>query len=92
MLRRTEGAARRDLYRVIGEVVGDQVTASPAYPLVAALTVQLLRGMAISDALYDEAADRGPLLEQWAAMARALLAASPAVPPRKEPHERHHPL
>jgi AcrR family transcriptional regulator len=81
VLRRAEGAARRDMYRVLGEVVGAEVTASPAYPLVADLTVQLLRGMAISDALYDQAVDRGPLLEQWADVVRTLVAAVPAAPP-----------
>ncbi|MCP3822653.1 TetR/AcrR family transcriptional regulator [Streptomyces sp. A3M-1-3] len=82
VLRRAEGAARRDLYRVIGDVLGPEVTASPGYPLVADLTVQLLRGMAISDALYREVADREPLLERWAAVARLILDT-----PRKESDE-----
>ncbi|KAB2350144.1 TetR/AcrR family transcriptional regulator [Actinomadura rudentiformis] len=77
VLRRAEGAARRDLYRVIGEVLGPEVTGSPAYPMVADLTVQLLRGMAISDVLYREAADQEPLLEQWATVTRMILAARP---------------
>ncbi|MFG2001531.1 TetR/AcrR family transcriptional regulator [Spirillospora sp. NPDC048911] len=74
VLRRAEGAARRDLYRVIGEVLGPEVTASPAYPMVADLTVQLLRGMAISAVLYREAAELEPLLEQWATVIRTILA------------------
>lgn len=73
-LRRAEGAARRDLYRVVDEVMGPGLTASAAYPMVAELTVQLLRGMAISDVLSREEADRDVLLEQWARVVRPLLA------------------
>ncbi|OLT36933.1 hypothetical protein BJF79_30355 [Actinomadura sp. CNU-125] len=86
VLRRAEGAARPDLYRVVGEILGAEVTAAPGYPLVAELTVQLLRGVAISDVLYREDADRDLLLEQWVRIARPLLAASPPGPadPRNE--------
>lgn len=72
-LRRAEGAARRDLYRVVGEVMGPRLTASPAYPMVAELTVQLLRGMAISDVLSRQDAGRDAVLEQWARIVRPLL-------------------
>lgn len=75
VLRRAEGAARRDLFRVVGEILGPEVTGMPGYPLVAELTVQLLRGMAISDVLYREDADRDALLEQWVEVVRPLLAA-----------------
>ena len=73
VLRRAEGAARRDLYRVVDEVMGPELTASAAYSTVAELTVQLLRGMAISDVLSREEADRDALLEQWARIVRPLL-------------------
>lgn len=73
VLRQAEGAARRDLYRVIGDVLGPEVTSAPSYPLVAELTVQLLRGMAISDVLYREDADRDALLERWITVVRPLL-------------------
>lgn len=73
VLRQAEGAARRDLYRVVEEVMGPEPTASPAYPTVAELTVQLLRGMAISDVLSREEADRDALLGQWARIVRPLL-------------------
>ncbi|MGW0823861.1 TetR/AcrR family transcriptional regulator [Streptomyces sp. NPDC002845] len=72
-LRRAEGAARRDLYRVVDEVMGPELTASTAYPAVAELTVQLLRGMAISDVLYREDTDRDVLLERWGRIVRPLL-------------------
>ncbi|MEU8798402.1 TetR/AcrR family transcriptional regulator [Spirillospora sp. NPDC048819] len=73
VLRRAEGAARRDLYRVIGEVLGPDVTAAPSYPLVAELTVQMLRGMAISDALYRDGTGGDALLERWIEVVRPLL-------------------
>ncbi|MDX2937942.1 TetR/AcrR family transcriptional regulator [Streptomyces ipomoeae] len=73
VLRHAEGAARRDLYRVIDEVMGPELTASAAYPTVAELTVQLLRGMAISDVLHREERDRDALLERWARIVRPLL-------------------
>ncbi|WP_216373089.1 TetR/AcrR family transcriptional regulator [Streptomyces tailanensis] len=73
VLRHAEGAARRDLYRVVDEVMGPELTASPDYPAVAELTVHLLRGMTISDVLHREDADRDALLEQWARIVRPML-------------------
>jgi hypothetical protein len=67
---------RRDLYRVVDKVMGPDLTASTAYPAVAELTVQLLRGMAISDVLYREDTDRDALLEQWGRIVRPLLTGS----------------
>lgn len=80
VLRHAEGAARRDLYRVVDEVMGPELTTSPAYPAIAELTVQLLRGMAISDVLYREDADRDALLERWGRIVRPLLTGSPGSP------------
>ncbi|GAA0965271.1 TetR/AcrR family transcriptional regulator [Actinocorallia libanotica] len=88
VLRRAEGAARRDLYRVVDELLGPEITQSPGYPLVGELTVQLLLGLAISDVLHREDADRDRLLEQWALVARPLLAAP--APPRPETPPRRH--
>lgn len=87
VLRRAEGAARRDLYRVVDELLGTEITRSPGYPLVAELTVQLLRGMAISDVLYREDTDRDRLLEQWVLVARPLLAAPAPARPEAPPEE-----
>ena len=88
VLRQAEGAARRDLYRVIGDVLGPEVTSAPSYPLVAELTVQLLRGMAISDVLYREDADRDALLERWITVVRPLLTdPSTEEEPMSEPTE-----
>ncbi|MEE1757812.1 TetR/AcrR family transcriptional regulator [Streptomyces sp. SP18BB07] len=73
VLRHAEGAARRDLYRVVDEVMGPELTASAAHPMVAELTVHLLRGMAISDVLHREDSHREALLERWAQIVRPLL-------------------
>ena len=50
------------LHQVLGEVLRPDVTASAAYPVVAKLTVQLLRDMAISDVLYRRPADADALI------------------------------
>ncbi|MGP3963845.1 TetR/AcrR family transcriptional regulator [Nonomuraea sp. 3N208] len=80
VLRRAEGAARRDLYRVLGDVLGPEAMAAPGYPLVAELTVQLLRGMAISEVLHREDADREQLLERWGQIVGPLLTTAPPAP------------
>jgi AcrR family transcriptional regulator len=75
VLRSEEKRARTDLYRVIGEVFGEDLLANERYPVVASLTVQFLRGLAISDVLRGE---RGTerLIADWAAVARAILEGS----------------
>ncbi|MEV3971332.1 TetR/AcrR family transcriptional regulator [Streptomyces sp. NPDC050698] len=80
VLRRAEGAARRDLYRVVDEVMGPELTASAAYPAIAELTLQSLRGMAISNVLYREDTDRDALLERWGRIVRPLLSGSSGSP------------
>jgi hypothetical protein len=87
VLRRAEGSARRDLYRVVGEVMGPELTSAAAYPAIAELTVQLLRGMAISDVLYREDTDRDALLEQWGRIVRPLLTEPPGFPAAADPQE-----
>lgn len=77
-LRRAERGARRELYAVIDEVFGAEVTAHPNFPLVADLTVQLMRGLTISAALRDRVEHDEPLIDQWAQVARTLLATDPA--------------
>ncbi|MFI9172425.1 TetR/AcrR family transcriptional regulator [Streptomyces lincolnensis] len=87
VLRRAEGAARRDLHRVVDEVMGPELTASAAYPVIAELTVQLLRGLAISDVLYREDTGRDELLEGWGRIVRPLLTESPGFPVAAGPQE-----
>jgi AcrR family transcriptional regulator len=75
VLRREEKRARMELYRVVGEVFGPDLVSAERYPLVASLTVQFLRGLAISDVLRGErSAER--LVAGWAEVARAMLEGS----------------
>jgi AcrR family transcriptional regulator len=75
VLRREEKRARTELYRVVGEVFGPDLVSAERYPLVASLTVQFLRGLAISDVLRGErSAER--LVAGWAGVARAMLEGS----------------
>jgi len=75
VLRDEEKRARRDLYRVVGEVFGPELAARARYPMVASMTVQFLRGLAISDVLRGERGGTERLLDDWAAVARDLLEA-----------------
>jgi AcrR family transcriptional regulator len=77
VLRHEEKRARRDLYRVVAEVFGTDLAASERYPMVASMTVQFLRGLAISDVLRGERTGTERLLEDWAAVTRAILAGRP---------------
>ncbi|GAB1515237.1 TetR/AcrR family transcriptional regulator [Actinophytocola sp. KF-1] len=75
VLRHEEKRARVDLYRVVGEVFGPDLVSAERYPLVAALTVQFLRGLAISDVLRGErGAER--LVTGWAEVVRTMLEGS----------------
>ncbi|RSM81909.1 TetR/AcrR family transcriptional regulator [Kibdelosporangium aridum] len=75
VLRREEKRARTDLYRVIGEVFGADVVAHERYPVVASLTVQFLRGLAISDVLRGERGSER-LIADWIAVVRTVLEGS----------------
>ncbi len=75
VLRREEKRARTDLYRVIDEVFGADLVHAERYPLVASLTVQFLRGLAISDVLRGEGGTER-LIADWIAVARAILEGS----------------
>lgn len=77
VLRDEERRARRDLYRVVADVFGADLVVSDRYPMVASLTVQFLRGLAISDVLRGEGSGTERLLMDWAAVARAILAGRP---------------
>ncbi|MGC7102554.1 TetR/AcrR family transcriptional regulator [Amycolatopsis lurida] len=77
VLRQEEKRASRDLYRVVAEVFGAELVAGDRYPMVASLTVQFLRGLAISDVLRGERGGTERLLRDWAAVARAILAGRP---------------
>ena len=80
VLRHEEAASRRDIYRVVDEVFGAELTARPRYSAAAALTVVFLRGLALSRTLAGESrADR--LTEEWAGVVRAMLEDDGEVPP-----------
>jgi AcrR family transcriptional regulator len=72
VLRREEKRARTDLYRVIGDVFGEDLVTNERYPVVASLTVQFLRGLAISDVLRGELGTER-LITDWVAVVRAVL-------------------
>jgi AcrR family transcriptional regulator len=77
VLRREEKRARVDLYRVVAEVFGDDLVSRERYPMVASLTVQFLRGLAISDVLRGERHGTERLIAEWVAVTRAILAGRP---------------
>ena len=72
-LRVAERAAGRDLRRVVDEVFGPEQVAQPCYPLIAELTVTLIRGLTVSSAL--RASDRAArnLIGQWADLVRDIF-------------------
>jgi AcrR family transcriptional regulator len=72
-LRSAEQSARSELYSMIDEVFGPQIVGSPRYRLVVDLTVQLVRGLAVTASLYERADRDEPLIGQWADLIRALL-------------------
>jgi AcrR family transcriptional regulator len=72
-LRSAERAARKDLYSMIDEVFGPDISAAPRYPQVVDLTVQLIRGLTVTASLYERAERSEPLIDQWADMVRILL-------------------
>lgn len=77
VLQHEEKQARRDLYRVVAEVFGVDVAATKRYPVVASLTVQFLRGLAISDVLRGERSGTERLIRDWAAVVAAILSGRP---------------
>lgn len=77
VLRSEELAARRDLYRVVDDAFGAELVASPVYPHVASMTVQFLRGLAISDVLRGERVAADQLARGWAAVVRAIFNDTP---------------
>jgi AcrR family transcriptional regulator len=73
-LRVAERRAGRDLRRVMDEAFGVDCTLHPSYPIVAELTIAVIQGLTVSGVLRrnDRAARR--VIENWAAVARQLLA------------------
>jgi len=70
---REERRAGHDLARVIDEAFGPRATAHPRYPVVARLTVQVLRGLALTEALHGDPGTARAALEDWTRIVRQLL-------------------
>lgn len=76
-LRNEERGARDALYAVIDRAFGPEIAAHPAYPRIAALTIQFLRGLAITQTLSITDARVEGLVDDWAAVVRLMLASPP---------------
>lgn len=83
-LRSAESGARRDLRRVVDVVFGGEVTSVSAYPVVADMTIALLRGLIISLPLRESTASSEALLDEWSTVLQHLL--STADVPATSPH------
>lgn len=73
-LRNEEREARDALHAVIDAAFGPDITGQPAYPRIAALTIQFLRGLAITRSLRDTDARTDALIHDWAGVVRLVLA------------------
>jgi AcrR family transcriptional regulator len=74
-LRSAERGARAELRAVIDAIFGPEIAARPRYPIVVDLTVQLMRGLAISASLQERVGEEEPLIDHWADIVRGLLTA-----------------
>jgi AcrR family transcriptional regulator len=68
-----ERRAGHDLARVVDEAFGAPLTAHPRYRAIAGLTVQILRGLALTDALRDDPASAERALADWTRLVHDLL-------------------
>jgi AcrR family transcriptional regulator len=74
ILRREERQARRELQRVLALVFGEDLVANPNYFIAVSLTVQFLRGLALSQLLRREPRANDKLIKYWTATVRLILA------------------
>ncbi len=74
-----ERAAGRDLRRVVDEAFGPTCVNHPSYPMVADLTIALIRGLVTSLALRSSDAAGRQLIEHWAGLVRDILDQPPAL-------------
>jgi hypothetical protein len=70
---REERRAGSDLARVVDDLFGRPLTEHPRYRAVAGLTVQILRGLALTDVLRGDAETARRALADWTAMVHDLL-------------------
>jgi AcrR family transcriptional regulator len=79
-LRAAERGALAELHAVIDAIFGLEIAARPHYPIVVDLTVQLMRGLAISASLQERVREDEPLIDHWADIVRGLLATDAVRP------------
>jgi len=65
---------------VIDAIFRPGIAAPPRSPIVADLTVQLMRWLAISASLQEGVREDEPLIDHWAEIVRGLLAADDVRP------------
>ena len=73
LVARVERGAGHALARVVDEAFGPELTGLPGYRSVARLTVQVLRGLALTDVLRADPASAVATLEDWIAIVHRLL-------------------
>jgi AcrR family transcriptional regulator len=76
-LRVAEQAVRKDLYRMIDEIFGTEISRAANYQVLVELSVQLVRGLSITSLLYRGDPGPEPLIEVWTRVARLVLAQEP---------------
>lgn len=69
-----ERAAGRDLFRVVDELFGAEITAHPRYPVIRDLTITVLRGAVASTVVRTSDKSVRTTLRDWAGVVRLLLA------------------
>jgi AcrR family transcriptional regulator len=75
-IRPVEAGVGRRLRHQLAQLFGDEITRQPNYPVVAGITVELSRGLAISNPLRSADNHEGALLDAWTSAAEALLSAA----------------
>ena len=70
---RVERRAGHDLARVVDDAFGPALTGLPGYRAVARLTVQVLRGLALTDVLRTDQASAVAALDDWTDIVHRLL-------------------
>lgn len=87
-LQREERGAREELYAVLDEAFGPELCAHPSYPRLAALTVQLLRGLAITQTLRVDRDRNESLVRDWSSVLRSAFATDLLSTPESQHTER----